>query len=106
MDNNETTQEKTQVTQEQILAWKEQHQDVFRISVEDKVAYFRPPTRKAYSYASQVGAKDPMKFNEFILKDCILGGDKELAEDERYLLTMGQHVVKLLNIMESSLEKL
>lgn len=106
MNTQEKTQETPKVSQEQIKAWKEQFQDVFKVKVEDKEAYFRPPTRKAYSYASQVGTKDPMKFNEMILKDCFLGGDDDLINNERYLLTMGQHVVVFLNIMESSLEKL
>lgn len=93
------------VTQEVINSWKAEYEDVFKIIVEDKVGYFRTPTRAVYSYASTAGTKDAMRFNEAILKGCFLGGDQELL-NEKNLITMGKHVIKILNIKESSLEKL
>jgi hypothetical protein len=50
------------ITPEQIAEWKAKHGDVWKITVEDKVAYLRSPDRKTLGYASGVGASDPMKY--------------------------------------------
>lgn len=100
------TNENQTVTPDQIQAWKDEHGLVMKITVEDKVGYFRTPSRKAYSFASKVSSTDPLQFNEIILNDCFLGGNQDLIKHERYFLTMGTHVADLLGIMESSLEKL
>lgn len=98
--------ENKKVSQEQIESWKAEHVDITRVNIGVKEAYFKAPSRKAYSYASKVASTDPLQFNEIILKDCFIGGDKELIDNERYFLTMSGHVKDLLGIMESSLEKL
>ncbi|KGO89736.1 hypothetical protein [Flavobacterium suncheonense] len=95
-----------EVTQEQIDAWKRQHGNVMKITVDDKVGYFKTLSRKGYSYASQIGAKDPMQFNEAVLKDCFIGGDEEIITKDSYFMTISTHVTEMLGIMSSSLEKL
>ena len=43
-----------EITQVQIEDWKKKHGEVISYSVEDKVGYFRKPTRQEISYASVV----------------------------------------------------
>ena len=92
-------------TKEKIAELKAEHGDLFLITVEDKAAMFRAPKRKELSYASSVGAKDPMQFNETIMKSCFLEGDKELINNDVYFLGTSQQIVNLIEVKESSLEK-
>jgi acyl-coenzyme A synthetase/AMP-(fatty) acid ligase len=94
------------VTKQQIEQWKKQYGDVFRIRVEDKEGYLRKPDRKTLSYASSVAANDPLKFNEIILKNCWLGGDKALIDDDAYFLAVSAKMDELIQIKEATLEKL
>lgn len=96
----------TEVTPEQIEAWKQQHGDVFKIVVEDKVAYLRKPDRKVLSFAGAAGAKEPMKFNEAILRNCWLGGDMDIQNNDDYFLAASSIIQELIVIKEATLEKL
>ena len=60
---------KSEITQEQIQEWKSKHGDIFRLKIEDKECYLKTPDRKTLSYASSTATKDPLKFNEIILKN-------------------------------------
>lgn len=96
----------SEITQEQIDAWKEKHEAVFKLSVEDKVAYLRSPDRKTLSFASKVGAQDPMKFNEYILENCWLAGDEEIKTKDSLFMSASGQLSNIIQIAESSLEKL
>ncbi len=94
------------VSKEQIHAWKEQYGDVFKVSVDDKSAYLRSPDRKTLSYASSVGSKDPLKFNEIILNGCWLAGDEELKTNDSYFLAVSGKLSEIIQVKEAKLEKL
>jgi len=94
------------VSKEQIAAWKKKYGSVFRIRVEDKEAYLRPPTRRDISYATTAGQSDPIAFNEMILKNCWLGGDEEIMNDDAYFLAASSQLDKLIEIKTATLEKL
>ena len=99
--------EKTnQITQKQIDAWKAQFENVFKITVEDKVCYLKSPDRKTLSYASAVGTKDPMKFNEILLKNCWLAGDEEIKTKDSYFTSVSAQLAEIIEIKEAKLEKL
>jgi hypothetical protein len=72
------------VTQEQIEAWKGQHEEVFQLDVTIKegdvaTAYLKPADRNVMAIALQRVAKDQMvEPGEIILKNCWLGGDERL----------------------------
>ena len=95
-----------QVTQEQIDAWKAKFKNIFKITVEDKVCYLKAPDRKTLSFASSVGTKDPIKFNEILLKNCWLAGDDEIKTDDTYFMSAATQLSELIEIKEAKLEKL
>lgn len=97
---------KTIVTQEQIDAWKKQHGEVHKITVMDKVAYLKRPSRKALGYASVAGKDNPLKFNEVLLNDCFLGGDEEIKTDDTLFLSVSAKLPELIRVEECELEKL
>ena len=94
------------VTKEQIKQWKAKYKEVFVLRVDDKVAYLRTPDRATLSYASTLATKDPMKFNEAILTNCWLGGDKEIKTDDALFLSASSKLGELIQIKEATLEKL
>ena len=94
------------VTKEQIKQWKAKYKEVFVLRVDDKVAYLRTPDRATLSYASTLATKDPMKFNEVILTNCWLGGDKEIKTDDALFLSASSKLGELIQIKEATLEKL
>lgn len=94
------------VTQEQIDAWKAKFENVFKITVDDKVCYLKSPDRKTLSYASAIGTKDPMKFNEILLKNCWLAGDEEIKTKDSYFMSVSAQLAEIIEIKEAKLEKL
>ena len=108
MANLEKTQEQNgyQATPEQIAQWKSKHGDVFKISVDGRNAYLKKPDRNTLSMASAVGTKDPMQFNEIILKNCWLEGDVEIQTNDELFLAASSILEQLIVIKEATLEKL
>ena len=93
-------------TPDQIKNWKKEHGDVFRFKSpkHDKAVYCRKPKRKEMSYVS--GIKDPLKFNEALLKACWLEGDDEILTNEDIFLGMSGEVATLLEFAKIEVEKL
>lgn len=94
------------VTKEQIEVWKKDHDAVFKIEVDGKEAYLRSPDRKTLSFASSIGAKDPMKFNEILLNNCWLGGDEEIKTNDSLFISASSKLAEIIEIKEATLEKL
>lgn len=94
-------------TPEQIQEWKDIHGTVYKIDVEDKVCYLKPPDRKTLEYA-QIANKNGggMKFNEALLNNCWLGGDPEIKTDDAYFLGVGGVLAEIIDIKEAKLEKI
>ena len=101
---------KQDISKQQIDAWKAKYGDVFKISVgegEDKKScYLRKPNRKELGAASSIGTSDPLKFNEFILNNCWLGGDPEIKTDDTLFLSVAPKLANLIEIKDAELEKL
>ncbi|MEY4903237.1 MAG: hypothetical protein RLZZ292_1052 [Bacteroidota bacterium] len=95
-----------EVTPEQIDAWKELHEDVWKITVDGKIAFLRSPDRKTLGFASSVGASDPMKFNEILLKNCWLAGDMEIQTNDKLFLSASSKLAELIEIKETEMVKL
>lgn len=95
-----------EITPEKIEEWKSKHGDVWKITVEDKVAYLRSPDRKTLGYASSVGASDPMKFNEILLKNCWLDGDLEIQTNDGLFLSASSKLAQIIEIKETEMVKL
>jgi hypothetical protein len=103
---NENTPKSGEATPEQIEAWKGQYGEIFAIIVEDKIGYLKKVDRQTLSFASTVGTKDPMKFNEIILSNCWLGGDTELKTNDDYFLAVSGTLSQLIIVKEAELVKL
>jgi len=97
---------KGQATDEQIKAWKEKHGKVYFIKVEGSIGYLKKPSRKALSYASVAGQKDPLKFNEVLLNDCWLSGDEDIKTDDTKFLSVSQKLSELVEIVDAELGEL
>jgi hypothetical protein len=95
-----------QATAEQIEQWKSKHKDIFAITVDGHIAYLKRPDRKAISYASSIGAKDPIKFNEIILNNCWLGGSEEIKTDDGFFFGVSGKITELIQVKEAELVKL
>lgn len=97
---------KKEITKEQIEAWKVKYGSVFKITVDNRVAYLRSPDRKTMSFASSVGAENPMKFNEILLKNCWLAGDEEIQTNDNLFMSISAQLAEIIEIKEAKLEKL
>lgn len=93
-------------TKERIEELKAQYGEVHLLRVEDKSALLKSPTRKTLSYASTVGKNNPMKYNEMVLNDCWIDGDQEIKTNTAYFLGAIGQLEQLIEVKESSLEKL
>jgi len=97
---------KGQATPDQIKEWKAKHKSVYAIKVDGHVAYLKSPDRKTMSYASVGGAKDPIKFNEILMKGCWLGGSMEIQTDDELFFGAGKQLAEIIVVKEAELEKL
>ena len=95
-----------EITEAQINLWKKKHGDVFLITVEDKKAYIKKPTRQILAHATAVGSSDAFKFNETILNDCWLDGDDEMKFNDDYFLAISGQLDKVIEIKEAEIKKL
>lgn len=93
-------------TKKEIEDLKAKHGQLFMITVEDKACLLKKPTRKVLSMASSVASKDPMKFNEIILKNCWVDGDEEIIKDDDYFLGASQKIAEIIEFKEAELVKL
>lgn len=97
---------KGQATPEQIAEWKANNKEVFAVTVDGHIAYLKSPDRKTMSYASVGGAKDPIKFNEILLKGCWLGGSNEIQTDDDLFFAVGGKLAEIIQVKEAELVKL
>lgn len=95
-------------TAEQIAEWKEKYGEdkVFKMTSEDgeKSCILRKPGRKDLDYATAAG--DGLKFNEALMNNCWLGGDREMVENDDYFLECGAVLASLVKRGKATLEKL
>ena len=91
---------------DQIKAWKQQYDAVFKITAPEKqlCAFCRNPTRQEMSFISEI--KDPVKFNEALLKNCWLEGDKEIQTSDTVFMGLAPQIAQLMHSEEVILEKL
>ena len=93
-------------TPEDIQTWKQTYGEVYEVAIEDKRAYFRTPDRVTLGYAMQKGQQNPMAALEVIAKNCFLGGDAILLEQDAYFLSLSKVLGDLMKIKEAKLKKL
>ena len=95
-----------QATVAEIDEWKKRHGDIYAIKVDGHECYLRKPTRRDLSFASSAGKKDPLKFNETLLRDCWLGGSEAIRRDDDKFMGASGVLDKIIPDAEAELEKL
>jgi hypothetical protein len=95
-----------EVTPEQIAEWKKKHGKVFAVIVDGHICYLKKPDRNTLSYASTIGMKDPIKFNEIMLENCWLGGSELIKTDDDLFLAASGKLVELINVKDAELVNL
>ena len=95
-----------EATAEQIAEWKAKHGSVYGIKVGGHIAYLKKPDRRTLSYVASIGAKDPIKFNETLLKNCWLGGSMEVQTDDELFLGVSGKLAEIVEVKEAELVKL
>ena len=102
----EASAERTAVESRQIEEWKRKHGKVFCYEVGGEKLYFRQPDRKTLAAAGVIAKNDPMKYNEFVLKNSFLGGNAELLEDNSVFYGLSQIMDELVAAKVGELKNL
>lgn len=71
----------TELTPEQIEAAKRVYGDIYLITVGDKKMYLHKPDRRVIDLATTSSRQRPSLFEETIMTNCWLAGDKEIISD-------------------------
>ncbi|MCM1031858.1 MAG: hypothetical protein NC410_10525 [Oscillibacter sp.] len=106
-----TKEQKSMTMEEKIQEWKDKYKNVFVYEVETgngevKKVYFRQPERRIISAANITAKGDLVRYNEIILKNCLLDDDKSLLDDDSLFYGLSQKVDELVNAKVGELKKL
>ena len=94
------------VTQEQIDSWKKKYRKVFCYEVDGKRLSFKQPDRNTLAAASVIARNDPMKYNEFVLNNSFLGGERAMLEDDSVFYGLSQKMDELVAAKVGELKNL
>ncbi len=79
---------------------------VYKLTVEDKVAYLRSPNRMVMSLAMTEQAKgDLLAMAEVLLENCWICGHEEIKTDDEYFYGAMSQIQEIIQIKGASLEK-
>lgn len=93
------------LTPEQIEELKKQYGEVYSFELEGKKCFIRKPDRRAISAAMMASKKDSLKFNEVIMKNCWLAGDKCFVEDDDYYFSISESLDEIIEFKKAELVK-
>lgn len=97
----------TPLSPEQIAELKKKYpQGLWELTVEDKTAYVRKPTREEMRSVIGMATTDPLGMAEQILTDCFVAGDEEIKTDDDYFYGASQKLQDLIQIKSAELKKL
>lgn len=103
---NNTPATVQEITPDQVGAWKKKHGKVFRYeAVDGKACYLRRPTRMEFSAANVIGGADAIKAKEILLRNCWLGGDMEIQNDDQYFYGVGAWMDDLIGMVVGELKE-
>lgn len=94
------------VTAAQIEDWKRKHGKVFIYEATDgKKCYLRQPNRRIISAAAVTAGNDSLLQKELVIKNCFLGGDRELLDEDKYFYVMAGQIEGLIEVVEGQLKE-
>lgn len=95
------------VTAEMKREWSKQYGEgrCAIVKADGKICYLRPPSRTDVGAYGVAYRTNPVRANEFLLKQCWLAGDEEFVEDDKFFFAAVEHLSGLIESTESELEK-
>lgn len=106
------TEEKTnpieavEITPEQIEKWKKTYGKVFLVTTEDgKKCYLRRPDRKMLSASAVLSGGDLLKRAEILTRNCWLGGDMDIQNQDKYFLGLSLHIDDIVEIVQAEIKE-
>lgn len=96
----------TDLSEDQIEEFKKEYGEVYLIEVEDKKAFIHKPTRQLLDLAMTSSSKKNSLFNETILKNCWLAGDKDIVFDDNYFMGAGSVLDEVIQFKTAEIKKL
>ena len=97
---------KTDLTPEEIESYKAEYREVYEITVEDKKCFIHKPTRQILDAAMNASSKRNSMFNETLLRNCWLAGNKEIMEDDDYFMGASAQLDQVIEFKTAELKKL
>jgi hypothetical protein len=97
---------KVDLTPEEIEEFKKEYREVYLITVEDKKCYLHKPTRQILDAAMSASAKRNSMFNEVIMRNCWLAGNKEILEDDDFFMGASTQLDQVIEFKNAELKKL
>ncbi|GAA4271632.1 hypothetical protein U6A24_13685 [Aquimarina gracilis] len=91
--NNSTKVIDGNITEAQLHTWKNKYGKLVKVEVENdegetRFAYFRKPTMATRAAVLQTSKTDEFKALEVLFKNCYLGGDEEVVQDDDLKLSV------------------
>lgn len=96
----------TDLTEDQIDGFKKEYGEIFLIEAEDKKAFIHKPTRQILDLAHASSKTKSSLFNETILKNCWLAGDKDFVLVDDYFYAASKVLDEIITFKEAELKKL
>jgi len=105
--------EKTSLTPEEIKAFKTTYGKVYKLSVksdeDDSIeaqCFIHKPSRQVLDLAASSSKVKDSKFNETILKNCWLAGDKSIVENDDHFYAVSKQLNSVIKFKEAELVEL
>lgn len=96
----------SEITPSQVEAWKKEYGKIFTVESPDgKRCYLRVPTRSTLSMAAITAGDDSLLQKELILKNCFIGGDRELIEQDKYFYSVARQIESAIEVIECTLKE-
>lgn len=98
----------TELSDEQIAELKKEYGDIYLIRSGEKKVYLHKPTRQIIDLAQMSAKTRPSMFEEVIIKNCWLAGNKEVLDDDAVddFYAISAQVGTLVSVKEAELKKL
>lgn len=96
----------SEVTPAQIEDWKQKYGKVFEYeSADGKRCYLRQPNRRIISASSVNAGVDNLLQKELVIKNCFLGGDRTLIDEDKHFYTMANKIEIMIEVVEGTLKE-
>ena len=96
-----------QVTPEMMEGWSKKYGEgkCAKVKAEDKVCFLRPPNRTEMGAYSIAYRTNPVKANEYLLKQCWLAGDIEIQSEDRLFYAAAEKLPELVESASAELDR-